>query len=234
MVDRAGQIGARLREVRSRHGGESIGWYVGNPSAFSHSHAIWSGGFTQALGSRHHYSASSQDTSSRFVASALLYGNPAVVPMPDVVRTSLLLMLGANPLVSRGSVLSAGNLREKFNAIIDRGGRVVVVDPRRTETARAYEHLAIRPDGDAWLLLAMLNVIFAEGLDDADAGAAAQSTGVAMLRDAARSCPPSLAETHCGIEAAQIRDLARDLAAAQSAAVYGRTGSAWASTRPTC
>ena len=140
------------------------------------------------MGSRHHYSASSQDTSSRFVASALLYGNPAVVPMPDVVRTSFLLMLGANPLVSRGSVLSAGNLREKFNAIVERGGRVVVVDPRRTETARAYEHVAIRPDGDAWLLLAMLNVIFAEGLDDA-ARSRPSPPGWTMLREAARDLP---------------------------------------------
>jgi hypothetical protein len=145
------EIGQRLRAVRDAHGGESIGMYVGNPSAFSHSHAIWATGFLKAIGSRHLYSPNTQDTSSRFVASALLYGNPVVLPVPDVERSDLVLLLGTNPLVSRGSLMSAGNVREKLSGVVSRGGRVVVVDPRRTETARAFEHVAVRPDGDAGL-----------------------------------------------------------------------------------
>ena len=150
------EIGARLREIRKQHGGESIGWYGGNPTAFSHSHALWLGWFLRGLGSRHLYTPNTQDTSSRFVASALLYGSPVVVPVPDLERTDFALLIGTNPLVSRGSLISAGNLRERFTEIVARGGRVVVVDPRRTETARAFEHVGVRPDGDAWLLLAML------------------------------------------------------------------------------
>src|SRR4051812_31613787 len=106
-------IGSRLREVIDAHGREAIGWYMGNPGAFSYSHALWTKGFLDALGSRHYYSAGSQDVNNRFAASALLYGSPLVVPIPDLRRTSFLVMLGANPLVSHGSVLSAPRIREQ-------------------------------------------------------------------------------------------------------------------------
>ena len=214
------EIGAKLRAIRARHGGESIGWYAGNPSAFSHSHALWSSGFVRGLGSTHLYTPNTQDTSSRFVASALLYGSPTIFPLPDLDRTSLLLMVGANPLVSRGSLVAAGNMRDKLTGIVGRGGRVVVVDPRRTETAKAFEHVAVRPDGDAWLLLAMVHVLFAEGLV-VDAPAA---TGVDVLRVAAAGCPPELAAPRCGVDAGEIRALARAFATAPSAVAYGRTG----------
>ena len=105
---------------------------------------------------------------NRFAASALLYGTPLLVPIPDLPRTKFLLMVGANPLVSHGSVLSAPRVREQLLDIEARGGRVVVVDPRATETARQFEHLPVRPDADAWLLLSMLNVIFEDGRADED------------------------------------------------------------------
>src|ERR671922_925823 len=157
-----GDIAARLKRIPPA----SVAWYMGNPGAFSYSHTLWVKGFLDGLGSPHYYSAGSQDVNNRFAASALLYGTPLLVPIPDLQRTSFLLMVGANPLVSHGSVLSAPRIREQLNAITDRGGRVVVVDPRRTETARQYEHLPIRPDSDAWLLLSMLQVVFDEGLTD--------------------------------------------------------------------
>jgi formate dehydrogenase len=217
------EIGAKLRAIRARHGGGSIGWYAGNPSAFSHSHAIWAGGFVRGLGSQHLYTPNTQDTSSRFVASALLYGSPTILPLPDLTRTSFILVLGANPAVSRGSLVAAGNMREKLAGVVARGGRVVVVDPRRTETAKAFEHVAVRPDGDAWLLLAMLNVIFAEALAD-EAALAVKATGVQVLRSAAAQCPPDVAAARCGVPADVITTLARDFASASSATAYGRTG----------
>ena len=94
------------------------------------------------------YTPNTQDTSSRFVASALLYGSPTIFPLPDLERTGFLLMVGANPLVSRGSLVAAGNMRAKLTGITARGGRVVVVDPRRTETAKAFEHVAVRANGE--------------------------------------------------------------------------------------
>jgi anaerobic selenocysteine-containing dehydrogenase len=218
------EIGERLRAIRDRHGGDSIGWYMGNPGAFSYSHPLWVKGFLDAVGSPHSYTASSQDVSNRFAASAFLYGSPFVVPIPDLARTDLLLMVGANPLVSHGSVLSAPRIKDQLRAIPARGGRVVVVDPRRSETARAFEHLAVEPDSDAWLLLSVLQVIFGEGLEDR-AAVDRQSTGIEALRDLCAPHPPEETEGRTGISAGVVRELARDLATAERAAVYGRTGS---------
>ena len=136
------------------------------PAAFSYSHLLWRKGFLDCIGSPHAYGAGSQDVNNRFAASALLYGTPLAVPIPDIERTDFLFMVGANPLVSHGSVLSAPRVRERLLEIEARGGRVVCVDPRRSETARQFEHQPIRPDGDAWLLLSMLHTIFEEGLAD--------------------------------------------------------------------
>ena len=151
---------AAARACRS----ETIGWYMGNPAAFSHGQPLWVKGFMDAIGSRQFYGSGSQDVNNRFAASALLYGSPLLVPIPDLVRTDFLLVVGANPFVSHGSVLTAPRIRTLMRDIVGRGGRVVVVDPRRSETARAFEHVPVRPDSDAWLLLSMLHVIFAEGL----------------------------------------------------------------------
>jgi anaerobic selenocysteine-containing dehydrogenase len=218
------EIGSRLKRIIDAHGGQSVAWYMGNPGAFSYSHPLWVIGFLRAIGSSHYYSASSQDVSNRFAASALLYGSPFLLPIPDLKRTELLLMVGANPLVSHGSVMTAPRIREKLNAIVERGGRVVAVDPRRSETAAAFEHLAISPDTDAWMLLSMLNVIFAEGLEDARA-LQGQARGGSSLRAIAAAHPPEETEARTGVPAETVRRLARDLAGAESAAVYGRTGS---------
>src|SRR5436305_4738732 len=217
-------IGARLRRVIDRHGGSGVGWYFGNPSAFSYSHPLWVKGFMDAIDSRHLYSAGSQDVNNRFVASQLLYGSPLVVPIPDLARTDLLLIVGANPLVSHGSVLTAPRIKDTMHEIAGRGGRVVVLDPRRSETARAFEHIAIRPDTDAWLLLSLLHVIFAEGLADT-AAIARQATGVDVLERLAEPYAPERTEAETGVDAQTVRALARDLAGAGRAAVYGRTGS---------
>jgi anaerobic selenocysteine-containing dehydrogenase len=218
------EIAARLRNVVGASGPDSVAWYMGNPGAFSYSHTLWVKGFLDGLGSPHYYSAGSQDVNNRFAASALLYGTPLLLPIPDLKRTSFLLMVGANPLVSHGSVLSAPRIREQLNAITDRGGRVVVVDPRRTETARQYEHLPIRPDADAWLLLSLLNVIFAEGLTD-EAFLAAHATGAEELARECEAFPPERTGEATGIDPERVRETARAFATAPSAAAYGRTGS---------
>ena len=218
-----GDIGRRLRNVIADHGKRSIGWYFGNPGAFSYSHTLWAAGFMQGLGSPHYYTASSQDVANRFAASAMLYGAPALVPIPDLKRTDFLLMVGANPFVSHGSVLTAAKVKDQLRAIPARGGRVVVVDPRRSETARHFEHLAIRPDADAWLLLSLLCVLVEEGLTD-EATLAVQTEGWSAWRAAVTAFPPEETAGRTGIDADTVRALARDLAAAPSAAVYGRTG----------
>src|SRR5207248_9597560 len=131
--------------------------------------------------SPHRYSAGSQDVSNRFAASKLLYGSPVVVPIPALDRTDLLLIVGANPLVSHGSVLTAPRIKDALHQIVARGGRVISVDPRRSETARTFEHVPIRPDGDAWMLLSLLHTIFDDHLEDQRA-IARQSRGIEQLR----------------------------------------------------
>jgi formate dehydrogenase len=218
------EIGTRLGRILDERSGPALGWYMGNPGAFSYSHPLWVKALLDAVGSPHWYTASSQDVSNRFAASAFLYGSPFLLPIPDLARTDLLLMVGANPLVSHGSVMSAPRVKDQLHAITERGGRVVVVDPRRSETARAFEHLAVNPDSDAWLLLSLLHVIFAGGLEDALA-IERQASGTEALRALAAKHPPEVTEERTGVPAARVRELARDLARAEHAAVYGRTGS---------
>jgi anaerobic selenocysteine-containing dehydrogenase len=221
--DALADITTRLRAIHAAHGPQAIGWYWGNPGAFSASHTLWLASFMTLLGSSHLFTAGSQDVNSRFVASQLLYGAPLAVPIPDLARTDLLVVIGANPLVSHGSVLTSPRIKESLHGIVGRGGRVVVVDPRRTETARAFEWLPITPDGDAWLLLSLLNVLFAEGLAD-EAALAQQTSGSDALRALAAPFTPEASEPHSGIPAASARELARALATTPRAALYGRTG----------
>ncbi|MBM3665933.1 MAG: formate dehydrogenase [Actinobacteria bacterium] len=222
--DALDEIGIRLKRIIDQRGGKAVGWYMGNPGAFSYSHPLWVLGFLSAIRSRHYYTASAQDVSNRFATSALMYGSPFLLPIPDLKRTELLLMVGANPLVSHGSLMTAPRIKDQLHAITARGGRVVVVDPRRSETAREFEHIPITPDTDAWLLLSLLNVVFAEGLEDAGA-IARQSRGVEALREMSAEATPEATEGRTGVPAADARKLARDLAAAEGAAIYGRTGS---------
>ena len=203
----------------------AVGWYMGNPGAFSYSHPLWVKGFLDAIGSPHSYTASSQDVSNRFAASSFLYGSPFLVPIPDLERTDLLFVVGANPLVSHGSVLSAPRVKDQLHAITERGGRVVVVDPRRSETARAFEHVADQPRRRR--LAAALD---ARG--DLRRGAGGPRRDRAPVDRESRPCagwspthPPEATEARSGVPAATVRTLARDLAGADRAAVYGRTGS---------
>ena len=221
--DALDDIAARLTAIIATHGGQSVGQYFGNPAAFGYATSLWPGLFMARIGSRHLYSAGSQDINSRFVASKLLYGAASQLPFPDLPRTDFLLMLGANPFVSHGSAVRAPRIKEDLADIVKRGGRVVVIDPRRTETARAHEHLAVRPDSDAWLLLSMLHVVFAEGLEDAEA-LERQTTGGHVLRRLCAGFPPEDTAEHTGVPADVVRTLARDFATAATATAYGRTG----------
>jgi anaerobic selenocysteine-containing dehydrogenase len=217
-------IATRLRASIATDGPASVAWYMGNPGAFSYSHALWVKGLLDAIGTPHYYTAGSQDVNNRFAASALLYGSPLVVPIPDLARTDFLFMVGANPLVSHGSVLSAPRIREQLNAIVERGGRVVVVDPRRTETARQFEHLGVRPDADAWLLLSMLEVILTEGLGD-PRFVGGRTDGLDALAVHAAEHPPERTAEVTGLDPELVREMARAFAAAPAAVAYGRTGS---------
>jgi anaerobic selenocysteine-containing dehydrogenase len=217
-------IAKRLSEIHKRHGSGAVGWYFGNPGAFSHAHPMAVVTFVHGLGlGTHLYSASSQDTHSRFMASQLLYGIPSAVPIPDLSRTDLLVVMGANPVVSHGSVLTAPRIRERMHAVVKRGGRVIVIDPRKTETAAQFEWLGITPDTDALLLLSLLHVMFAEDLVDRRR-IAKQADGLGWLATQCAPFTPERTEAATGIPAETVRHLARSLATTPRAAVYGRIG----------
>ena len=217
-------ITTRLSTVLRDHGSGSVGWYFGNPGAFSYAHVLSALGFIKGLGRRtHFFTASSQDTNSRLMASQLLYGTPISVPIPDLTRTELLVVMGANPVVSHGSFLTAPRIRDRMHDIVKGGGRVVVIDPRRSETAAQFEWCGIIPDTDSHLLLSLLQVMFDEGLVDVGQ-IAAHADGLDWLRTQAAPFTPEVAQAFTGIDADVVRALARDLAATPRAAIYGRLG----------
>jgi anaerobic selenocysteine-containing dehydrogenase len=217
-------IAARLTAILHTRGSGAVGWYMGNPGAFSYAHTFAALMFIKGVGRHGHYfTASSQDTNSRLIASQLLYGVPTSVPIPDLTRTDLLVMMGANPVVSHGSFLTAPRIKDRMHDIVKRGGRVVVVDPRRTETAAAFEWLGIVPDTDAFLLLSLLQVMFADGLVD-DTRASKQADGIEWLRALCIPFTPEVTAEHTGIDPDSVRSLAHDLVRTPRAAVYGRLG----------
>lgn len=221
-------ITARLREISAVHGSDSIGVYIGNPTAYDTGHLLWLTALANSLRTKHVYSAGSQDTNSRMAASYFLYGRIGAIPFPDIKRTDFLFLVGANPVASHGSLWGVPRIREELRDVVQRGGRVVVVDPRRTETARLFEHVGIQADADSWLLAAMLNVIFEEGLTAKDF-LASETTGVDHLRRLVSQITPSLAASRTGVDAERIAELARSFASARAAAAYGRIGACTAS-----
>jgi formate dehydrogenase len=221
--DALGDIATRLKGIVREYGPQSVAMYLGNPASFSLSHMFWGKGFLDAIGSTNMYSPMPQDTASRCVASYALYGTPMLFPIPDVPNTDFLVILGANPLVSHGSLISLPRIADDLRAITARGGRVVVVDPARTKTAAAFEHVPVRPGTDGWLVAAMLNVLFASQLVDRDA-VDTIANGVEDLARAVEPCTAERAAVVTGVDADVITRLARDFAAAPSAAAYGRVG----------
>ncbi len=203
--------------------GDQLAMYLGNPSAHNLGATIYGRVLLKALRSKNLFSASTVDQYPKQMASALMFGTGTSVPVPDLDRTDFLLVMGANPLASNGSLMTAPDVRGRLRAIRARGGRIVVVDPRRTRTAaEADEHLFIRPGTDGLLLMALLQVMFAEGLaadlpEDVFAGLDEVWALCAEFTPAAVAGP-------CGIDAERIVALARGLASASSAAVYGRIG----------
>jgi anaerobic selenocysteine-containing dehydrogenase len=218
------EVARRLRPVLERHGKPAVTAYIGNPTAHNFSLSRYVPAFVAMSGLPVFYSAGTVDQWPKNLTSALMYGGMWRIPVPDLDRTDFLLVLGANPHASQGSLLAAADVLGRLDAIRARGGRVVVVDPRRTGTAdHASEWLPIRPGTDAALLLALAHVLFAEGRVRLR-GLEGRVNGVeAVRRIAAGFAPERVAET-CGIPAATIRRLARDLAGAERAAVYGRIG----------
>jgi anaerobic selenocysteine-containing dehydrogenase len=215
---------SRLRDVRARFGVNAVASFVGNPAVHNSGTLLSLPAFLRALGSKNRFSATSVDQLPHSVASALMLGHPGVFPVPDLERTMHWLIMGANPLASNGSMMTAPGVRDRIKAIQARGGRVIVIDPRRTETAKlASEHHFVKPGSDVLLLLAMVQTIFAENLVRLGR-LEAFSDGLAELREATTTLTPERIADRVGLPAETIRELAREFANASSAVAYGRIG----------
>jgi len=216
-------IASRLKAIVDRYGPKAFATHVGNPSAFDVSGSMAATGLREAIGSPWGYGVNGEDGASFVVAAALQLGSPAIFLRPDLWRTDFLLMAGANPWISKGSIISEPQIRSAMKQVVERGGRVVVIDPRRTETARHFEHVPVRPGADAWLFLGMLRLIFDEGLAD-HAFLGRHTTGSERLRALVAGIELDRCAERCGVPAETIADVARGFATSPSATAYGRTG----------
>ncbi|MCG8440794.1 MAG: molybdopterin-dependent oxidoreductase [Caulobacterales bacterium] len=214
----------RIKAVQGAHGADGMGVYLGNPNAHKLGNLLNIPSLVKALGSKNRYSSATADQIPHHVASIHMFGHPMLIPVPDLERTDFLLIIGGNPIVSNGSMMTAPDFPNRMKEIQARGGRVVVIDPRRTETAkRADAHHFIRPETDAWLLLAMIGEVFSRGL--ADLGHLAGLTeGLDDLRAAVAPFTPERAAERTGLSADVVRELAGAFASAERAVCYSRMG----------
>ncbi|WP_232675730.1 molybdopterin-dependent oxidoreductase [Nocardioides sp. R-C-SC26] len=214
-------VADRLSATITEHGRNGVGVYLGNPSAHSLGSATHGSLLARALRTRQRFSASSVDQIPHQLVAHLLYGHQLLLPVPDLDRTTFFLVVGANPMASNGSLMTAPDFPQRVRDLQARSGRMVVLDPRRTETARvADEHHFVRPGTDAAVLLAMVHVVLAEGLERP----APYLRGVDDVRAAVAAFTPEEAERVSGVPADVVRSLARELAAADAGVVYGRMG----------
>jgi anaerobic selenocysteine-containing dehydrogenase len=217
-------VASRLQAIIAEHGDDAVAIYLGNPNVHNSGTLLSAGLFLRTLRTRNRFSATSVDQLPHHRAAVEMFGHPMLIPIPDVDRTDYFLVMGANPLASNGSIMTAPGIRSRIKAVQARGGRVVVLDPRRTETAGiADEHHFIRPGTDALFLLGVLNAIFEAG--GAGLGRlAAHTDGLGDLQAAVRAFPPQRVAERTGIDEQTIRRIAREFATAQSAVAYGRVG----------
>ncbi|CAN5167664.1 molybdopterin oxidoreductase family protein [soil metagenome] len=215
-------VADRLLPVIEAHGRESVGMYLGNPNVHNLAGALYSPAVAKVLGSPAIFTASTVDQQPKHVSAAHMFGHKLSIPIPDVDRTDYLLILGADPLTSNGSLMTAPDMPGRLRALRERGGRLVVVDPRVSRTAKAAdEHVAIRPGGDALWLAAIAQTLLSTGAAITEHP---HITGLELLPDALADFTPEAVEAATRVPTATTRRIAAELAAAPSAAVYGRMG----------
>ncbi|WP_296229120.1 molybdopterin oxidoreductase family protein [uncultured Pseudomonas sp.] len=215
-------VAERLSTIQAAHGQNAVAVYQGNPSVHNYGLMTHSNYFLGQLKTRNRFSATSVDQLPHHLTSHLMYGHGLLIPIPDIDHTDFMLILGGNPLASNGSIMTVPDVEKRLKAIQARGGKLVVVDPRRSETAAiADQHLFVRPGSDAALLLALLNTLFEEGLTR-DSHLPVE--GMEQVREAIAGFDAEAMSARCGVPAETIRQLARDFAAADKAVCYGRMG----------
>jgi anaerobic selenocysteine-containing dehydrogenase len=218
------EVTQNLKRINARHGRNAVATYLGNPTVHNYGAMLFAPGFIRSLHTRNRFSATSVDQLAHHLSAYLMFGHQLLIPVPDLDRTRLFLILGANPAVSNGSLMTAPGMSRRLQEIRRRGGKVILIDPRFTETARlADRHLFIRPGTDVLLLLALVHVVFDEALTRLGP-LAAFTDGVDVIGKLVAEFPPEKVASITGIDASQIRLLAREFASAEAAVCYGRIG----------
>ena len=218
------EVAENLKRINAKYGRNSIATYLGNPTVHNYGALLFAPGFIRSLHTRNRFSATSVDQLAHHLSAYLMFGHQLLLPVPDLDRTNFFLILGANPAVSNGSMMTAPGMARRLQDIRQRGGRVVLIDPRYNETARlADRHLFIRPGTDVLLLLALLQVVFDEGLTRLDQ-LGEFINGVETVRTLVAEFAPARVASTTGIDSDQIRTLAREFASAERAVCYGRIG----------
>lgn len=213
-----------IKKVQEKHGKNAVGVYQGNPNVHNLGSSLFSPNFVRSLKTQNRFSATSVDQLPHHVAAHFMFGHPMSIPIPDIDRTDFMLILGGNPLVSNGSLMTAPNFAGRLKALQKRGGKFIVVDPRRTETAaKADQHIFIKPGMDALLLLGMLHTLFEEDLVDTG-HLASHLSDLDKLGELFREFSPESLAPRLGISGDQVRELTRAFVAADSAVCYGRLG----------
>ncbi len=218
------EIDRRLSPLIATHGRDAVAVSIGNPSAHRYGLLLYTARLARAIGTKNVFSASTLDQMPKQLSAGLMFGHWLSVPVPDIDRSQLLVILGANPMVSNGSMWTVPDFRGRAKALQARGGKIIVIDPRRTETAAiADQHVFIRPGADVFLLLGIVHALFADKLVRLGR-LDAHVDGVADVERVVADFAPELVAARCGIDAATIRELAHTIATTERAAVYGRIG----------
>jgi anaerobic selenocysteine-containing dehydrogenase len=218
------EVTSGLKRVQGQHGQNAVAVYLGNPTVHNMEALLFGPMFYRTLKTSNRYSATSVDQLPEQLVSLLMFGHSLLIPLPDLDHTDFHIIFGANPVVSNGSLMTAPGVTKRLKAIRERGGKLVVVDPRKTETAViADQHLFIKPGSDVLMLLAMLHVVFNENLQTL--GSVTDFTiGLEIIEDVVRDYPPEKVASETGVEPLEIRSLVRDFCAAGRASCYGRIG----------
>lgn len=217
-------VASRLVEIQTRYSDDAVAFYAGNPGVHNYGNITHGSQLRKVLKTRNHFSATSLDQLPHHLAAYTMFGHQFFIPVPDVDRTQHMVIMGGNPLASNGSLMTMPNAPKRLKALQKRGGKLIVIDPRRTETAElADEHHFIRPGSDAWLLMAIIQTLFAENLIQ-DSGLLEVSDGLDEIKTAAKDFTPAVAATQTGISETIIKTFARELASTDKAVLYGRMG----------
>ncbi len=218
------EVEHQIKKIQEKYGNDAVATYQGNPNVHNLGSMLYGGPFLKSLKTKQKYSATSADQLPHHIASLKMFGHQMLIPIPDIERTDYLLILGANPGASNGSLLTAPGFSQKIKNIQKRGGEVINIDPRYTETSKiSSNHFFINPGKDALLLLSLLYVIFEQGIDE-KTHLSSHLKGLEEIKEIIKKYPPQKTAAIIGIDSLEIQKIAKNFMNSKTAVCYGRMG----------